>query len=216
MKSNSQVKLAVFSSFAVLMGFYLFSYNYVQSKKILAYDYIDSNIFKTAEIKKANSNISDENLVEDKKEEVKDLNVTPVVSDEYIGYLSIPKINLNKGFLSRESSLNDVEKNIFVVEGSSYPDIKKGNLIIAAHSGIGWKAFFNDLYKLNVGDTTQVSYKNKKYLYQITNIYKQSKTGKVAIYRNYSKTTLTLVTCTNDDLTTQTIYIAELISVLDE
>ena len=70
---------------------------------------------------------------------------------------------------------NDVEKNIFIVEGSSYPDVEKGNLMIAGHSGTGWKAFFNDLYKLNVGDTAYVKYKNKKYIYNIVNIYTQPK-----------------------------------------
>ena len=35
----------------------------------------------------------------------------------------------------------------------------------------------------------------------------------IAIYRNYKKTTLTLVTCTNNDSNSQTIYIAELQSV---
>ena len=52
--------------------------------------------------------------------------------------------------------------------------------------------------------------KNKKYAYKIVNIYKQDKVGTIAIYRNYDKTTLTLVTCTNYESTTQTIYIAEL------
>ena len=108
------------------------------------------------------------------------------------------------------------EKNIYVVEGSSYPDVKKGNLIIAAHSGTGWKAFFNDLYKLTNGDIAVITYKNKKYTYRVTNIYKQPKTGRIAIYRNYEKTTLTLVTCTNHDLTTQTVYIAELVNVESE
>ena len=105
---------------------------------------------------------------------------------------------------------NDVEKNILVVDGSSYPDVDKGNLIIAGHSGTGWKAFFNDLYKLEVGDVANVEYKNKKYTYKITKIYKQKKSGTIAIYRNYKKTTLTLVTCTNNDPNSQTIYIAEL------
>ena len=54
-----------------------------------------------------------------------------------------------------------VEKNILVVAGSTYPDIEKGNLILAGHSGTGWKAFFNDLYKLAVGDQLIVNYKNK-------------------------------------------------------
>ena len=98
------------------------------------------------------------------------------------------------------------------MEGSNYPDVDKGNFILAGHSGTGWKAFFNDLYKLSAGDTAKITYKDKTYTYQITNIYKQPKTGKLAIYRNYDKTTLTLITCTNNDSTTQTIYIAELIN----
>lgn len=134
------------------------------------------------------------------------------ITNDYIGYLNIPKINLTKGFLDNRSSENDVEKNILVVEGSNYPDVDKGNFILAGHSGTGWKAFFNDLYKLSAGDTAKITYKDKTYTYQITNIYKQPKTGKLAIYRNYDKTTLTLITCTNNDSTTQTIYIAELIN----
>ena len=134
------------------------------------------------------------------------------ITTDYIGYLNIPKINLTKGFLDNRSSENDVEKNILVVEGSNYPDVDKGNFILAGHSGTGWKAFFNDLYKLSAGDTAKITYKDKTYTYQITNIYKQPKTGKLAIYRNYDKTTLTLITCTNNDSTTQTIYIAELIN----
>ena len=79
-----------------------------------------------------------------------------------------------------------------------------------------WKAFFNELYRLNIGDEAYVTYKGKKYTYKITNIYKQPKTGKIAIYRNYDKTTLTLITCTNNDDTTQTVYIAELDNVVEE
>ena len=108
---------------------------------------------------------------------------------------------------------NDVEKNILVVDGSNYPDTDRGNFILAGHSGTGWKAFFNDLYKLQVSDKAYVTYKNKKYTYSIVNIYKQPKIGKLAIYRNYDKNTLTLITCTNNDSKSQTIYIAELESV---
>ena len=93
------------------------------------------------------------------------------------------------------------------------PDVTNGNLIIAGHSGTGWKAFFNDLYQLVEGDQAIVTYQNKRYTYQITNIYKEKKTGTIAIKRDYNKTSLTLVTCTNNDDTTQTVYIAELVSV---
>ena len=105
---------------------------------------------------------------------------------------------------------NDVDKNILVVKGSDYPDVKNGNFIIAGHSGTGWNSFFNDLYKLSKNDTINVTYKNKTYIYKIVKIYKENKTGTIAVYRDYKKTTLTLVTCTNHDKKTQTVYIAEL------
>ena len=198
---------AVIGSIILIIGGFFLSYNYIQSKKIIAYDYM-ANLFYDAE----NSEIieHDGELKTEDKEELGE------ITNDYIGYLTIPKINLKKGFLDIRSELNNVEQNITIIKGSSYPDKEKGNLIIAAHSGSGWKAFFNDLYKLSTGDVAEVSYKGKKYTYKIVNIYKQEKTGTIAIYRNYDKTTLTLITCTNFDKATQTIYIAELQDVVEE
>ena len=206
--------VALIASIIIMLGFYLITYNYVESKKILAYDYVSTEFFEEKEEEPPKKVEKEETPTTPEPTPVE----TPAeqVTNDYIGYLQIPKINLNKGFLDQKSTENNVEKNIYVVEGSTYPDTKKGNLIIAAHSGTGWKAFFNDLYKLNNGDIAVITYKNKKYTYRITNIYKQPKTGKIAIYRNYEKTTLTLVTCTNHDLTTQTVYIAELVNVETE
>ena len=203
-KRISPEMIAIIGSITILIGGFFLSYNYIQSKKVMAFDYI-SNIFyeQSEEII-----VSDgEQQVEEEEEDLGE------VTNNYIGYLTIPKINLKKGFLDKRSPDNDVEKNILVVEGSSYPTKDKGNLILAGHSGTGWKAFFNDLYKLNKGDKAIITYKGKTYTYKITNIYTQPKVGKIAIYRNYDKTTLTLITCTNHDSTTQTIYIAELESV---
>ena len=97
-----------------------------------------------------------------------------------------------------------------VVKGSTYPDVLNGNFILAAHSGSSYLAYFKNLYKLNIGDEAIVTYQNKKYTYKIVNIYEQEKTGKIAIYRDMNKTCLTLVTCTKDSKTKQTIYILEL------
>ena len=211
-KRISPNTIAIIATITILIGgFFLFN-NYVQAKKEIAYDYISNVFYEDDNLQKIKEVIVEQ---EEKKEEVKE-ELPESYNDEYIGYLNIPKINLTKGFLDKRSTENDVEKNILVVNGSTYPDVDKGNFILAGHSGTGWKAFFNDLHELNVGDTAYVTYKNKKYTYKITNIYKQSKTGKIAIYRNYDKTTLTLVTCTNNDSKTQTIYISELQSVTDE
>ncbi len=201
--------VGVLGALVVLLGGFFLSYNYVQAKKIVAFDYMANAFYNGQEI----VNIEE---VEEGQNTTLENNLPDEVTNNYIGYLTIPKINLKKGFLDYRSTENDVEKNILVVNGSTYPDVEKGNLILAGHSGTGWKAFFNDLYKLAVGDQLIINYKNKVYTYNIVNIYKQDKTGKIGIYRNYEKTTLTLVTCTNNDSKTQTVYISELVSVVDE
>ena len=204
----SQNIIAAIGAVIVLIGGFFLSYNFIQSKKIVAYDYMANAFYDGTKIE-----IMEE---DEEKEELEEVALPEEVTNEYIGYLNIPKINLTKGFLDYRSTENDVEKNILVVEGSNYPDTKKGNLILAGHSGTGWKAFFNDLYKLTNGDVAIVTYKGKKYTYQIVNIYKQPKTGSLAIYRDYEKTILTLITCTNWDSTSQTVYIAELVNVEKE
>ena len=203
-KRISPSETAFIGAIITLIGGFFISYNYIESQKIMAYDYMANAFYDGNQVTVAEN---ENNQTEEKKE-----GLSGEITNDYIWYLNIPKINLTKGFLDNRSSENDVEKNILVVEGSNYPDVDKGNFILAGHSGTGWKAFFNDLYKLSAGDTAKITYKDKTYTYQITNIYKQPKTGKLAIYRNYDKTTLTLITCTNNDSTTQTIYIAELIN----
>lgn len=217
MKKRDKKKLltptlvAAISALLIMIGGYFISFNYVQSKKVYAYDYVSTEFFAEKDEEGTPVVIKKE---KEKPEYIQEYD--DVITNDYIGYLIIPKINLTKGFVDRRSSENDVEKNIYIVDGSTYPDVEKGNFIIAAHSGPGWQAFFNDLYQLTTGDQIYVTYKGKKYTYQLTNIYKQEKTGKIAIYRNYEKSTLTLITCTNHDLTSQTVYISELINVEDE
>lgn len=212
-KRISPSRTAFIGALITLIGGFFISYNYIQSKKIVAYDYMANAFYTGNEIITKSKEESQETKKEEEKPAEQQPELPEVITNDYIGYLTIPKINLTKGFLDYRSSENDVEKNILVVEGSNYPDTDKGNFILAGHSGTGWKAFFNDLYQLQINDIAYINYKNKKYTYSIVNIYTQPKTGKVAIYRNYSKTTLTLITCTNNNSETQTIYIAELINV---
>lgn len=209
-KKSSPSVTAFIGAVITLIGGFFLSYNYIEQQKIMAYDYM-ANVFYNG-----NAIVTKDTIEESEESEtqaVEDEGLTGEIATGYIGYLNIPKINFTKGFLDNRSEENNVDKNLLVVEGSNYPDVDKGNFIIAGHSGTGWNAFFNDLYKLTTGDTVFITYKNKEYIYQITNIYKQPKIGKIAIYRDYTKTTLTLITCTNNDSTTQTIYIAELLQI---
>lgn len=203
-EKNSPSVTAFIGALLTLAGVFFLSYNYIEAEKVYAYDYMSKAFYNGTDVVVVPA---------EEIEEENDDGLPEEITDDYIGYLTIPKINLTKGFLDIRSTENDVDKNLLVVEGSNYPDKEQGNFIIAGHSGTGWNSFFNDLYKLNENDTVYVTYKGKKYIYLIKNIYKQPKIGKLAIYRDYTKTTLTLITCTNNDSTTQTVYVAELSSV---
>ena len=127
----------------------------------------------------------------------------------YIGELSIPKIKLRRGFVSKESRYNNIQYNVTIANEADYPDVPMGNFILMAHSGNAYISFFDKLYRLEIGDEASVSYNANTYNYRLTNIYNQAKTGTVAIYRDPTKKTLTLITCTHNDDYNQTIYIFE-------
>jgi len=214
-KDNSRqmpASLIVIGAALVLIGILLLSYNYVQSKRLIAYEYMDSLFYQEESVEEENENEKTEIETRTVEESIPK-KISSSRKYQYIGYLEIPKIKLKRGFVDKDSKDNNVEKNLFITSNSTYPDVEKGNLIIAAHSGNSYKSFFKNLYKLAVGDTARVEYGGKNYIYQITKIYEQQKTGKIAIYRDYNKTALTLVTCTKDDDTKQTVYIFELVNI---
>ena len=206
-KRISPSTVALIGAFVITIGGFFILYNFISDKKLFAYDYMNEQIYDNRETEIYDVNTTEVNT----DEETNTKNYQDIES--YIGYLEIPKIKFKRGFYNITSKLNTVEANIEIIKGSEMPDVTNGNLIIAGHSGTGWKAFFKNLYKLEVGDEAIVTYAGINYKYKITNIYKQKNTGTVSIKRNYDKSTLTLITCTKGDSSTQTIYIAELDSV---
>lgn len=200
----------------IILGFLLISWNYFQGKKQKIYEDLNFQIFEFIEQKNASSietppveNVEQEQPVPPTPESPSQN--YPTIS--YTGRLEIPKISLKKGFFNLDSPYNNVNQNVTVLKTSSMPDVETGNLILAAHSGDALISYFRYLYKLQVGDLAYVFYNNKRYEYQIVKIYNQEKNGTVAIYRDGHKTTLTLITCTYQSDTLQTVYIAELIKV---
>ena len=70
------------------------------------------------------------------------------IVENYIAYLRIPKIELNRGFYNITSTLNNVNKNIYVHPASTFPNNVSGNnLILASHSGSSSISYFKKLYK---------------------------------------------------------------------
>lgn len=119
----------------------------------------------------------------------------PAPNPDVVGVLEIPSIGFKKEFYKIDSKHNNVEENIEVMASSSMPNVIGGNLIIAAHSGTGWKAFFNGLINLREKDKIIVYYNGYKYTYTVTKIYNEEKTGSIHVAKESGKTMITLTTC---------------------
>ena len=207
-------QLLFIGSFLVFIGIFTISYNHLV--------FLKDQVFANMKIAMLDlGNVSQDEIQDEidvpEVENVSDgtvyqQNEKEIDYSRYVGVLEIPKISLKRGFYNTDSKYNNIEQNVSMISGSSMPDVPNGNLMLMAHSGDAYISFFAYLYRLKIGDTAYITYQGNRYKYQIVNIYTVPKTGKVAIYRDYNKTTLTLITCTKNDDTTQTVYIAELVS----
>ncbi len=131
---------------------------------------------------------------------------------DYIAVIKIPKISLEKGLVDKNSYLNNVNRNIEILDESDMPDQEKGNFILASHSGIGNTAYFKNLHKLRQDDLITIHYNQVKYEYKVVNMYHIEKNGTAHIVRNSNVDTLTLITCVTDE-EKQLIVIAEKVGV---
>lgn len=197
----------------IIIGIALLLNNYIVEKRDEVFSAMNIAISEELSDIEETSTTENEATEEDNERENSSDTESSENYETYVGQLEIPKINFYKGFYAKESPLNDVKYNIKILEVSDYPTVENGNVIIIGHSGNYSNSYFADLYKLALGDTASVYYNNKKYNYKIVNIYTDAKDGTVTIYRDESKNTMTLITCTKDDDTKQTIYILELVNV---
>lgn len=207
----------IFSFIILFIGIFIFASEYFNSKKIEVYDYMNE-LYYNEEISVADIEELDEEIIntEENNEEESKEDTSYTFNEEnksiYIGYLNIPDINLRKGFTEKESKYNTVSKNIEILSASDYPDKENGNVIFAAHSGNSSVSYFKKLYLINKGAQVYIEYNGITYTYEITDIYTVEKTGKAEIKRKKGVSSITLITCTKNDKSTQTIYIGELIN----
>lgn len=130
---------------------------------------------------------------------------------EYIAILRIPKINLKRGLVDKNSMYNDIKYNIMIHKSSDSPSEEGGNLILLAHSGNSNISFFKNLYKMKLDDIIYFDYNNNTYKYKLINIYDIEKNGKAPIRKNTTKSSITLITCRNNT-NKQIVLIGELIA----
>jgi len=85
---SPSITAAIGALITIVGGFFL-SYNYIQAKRVIAYDYMSNMFYNGEEII-----ITEE---DDTRKPVEQDKLPEEVTNEYIGYLVIPKINLTKG-----------------------------------------------------------------------------------------------------------------------
>ena len=210
-KLNNKIKkshVLLIGSFFVFIGALSLSWNYLVR--------IRNEVFEDMRIAMMDIDKPQEEVVEDipvveKVDKKEESNNYVIDYSKYLGVLEIPRIGLKRGFYNTDSRYNSIQYNVTMVNGSSLPDVDGGNLILIAHSGDAYISYFAYLWMMGVGDHAYVTYNGRKYDYQVVNIYNVEKKGMAQIYRDTSKTTLTLITCTKDSDSSQTIYILELV-----
>ena len=189
----------------IIFGICIGLYEYFEERKNKTFSDMNIMLYESEQPQNIVDDEIENDSIHEEQIDEKEENQMP----SYVGVLEIPKINLKNGFYGLNSSYNNVDYNVTVINGSTFPTEPNNNLILAAHSGDCPVCYFEDLYKLNIGDIAYLSYNNVRYSYKIVDIYEVEKDGTVAIYRDYSKSVLTLITCTRNSNTKQTVYILE-------
>lgn len=197
---NKRYSLIIFwGIFLLLLGISYNIYNHCQQKK---QDNVDNEkveeFFEIKEEKDSDEEISVE---------------TPTVKEEtdnYIGVLEIPKINLKKGIVDKTSASNNVNKNIYTLKATTLPDEQiNSHIILAGHSGNSYISFFRNLKKLDMKDKINFYYKGVKYIYEVSNRYEIEKTGTTDL-KITNKSDITLITCISGT-NKQVVYVGNLI-----
>ena len=120
------------------------------------------------------------------KEKIEDY--VSLEKNNYYGYLIIPSLNITYGFYDIHNEFNNVDKNVTLINSNI-----ENTYVLAAHSGMGNLAYFNDLKYLRKKDKIYLKFENKTLEYEVVNIRSNIKNGKIRIKNKENQ--LILTTC---------------------
>ena len=192
-------------SLIILLGIFLFFlgisyllYNHYDNKK-------QDNIEK--EMIEEFFEIEDEEQVVEEEQQEQPIKQEVV---NYMAVLEIPKINLKRGLFDKNSSSNNVNRNIYILKETTLPDEQiNSHIILAAHSGNSYISFFRNLKKIDMKDKIYFYYKGVKYIYEVSNKYEIEKTGTTEL-KQTNISDITLITCISGT-NKQVVYVATLV-----
>ena len=89
--------------------------------------------------------------------------ITNKNNTDILGTITINKIHLKNNLYNIDDTRNNIEENVTILKESVMPDKDNSIIFLAAHSGTGKIAFFQELDKLKENDTITLIYNHKKY-----------------------------------------------------
>ena len=219
MKNNIIVSLLIITGIILLVYPFVSDYIYELNQTKIIENYqskveILSEEQKKEKLKKAEKyndelkkdNNIDVSLEQNKENETKKyFNLLDV--GEAMGYISIPKIEINLPIYHGTSA--DVLKNgVGHLETSALPIGGKGtHAVLAGHTGLAKGKIFDNIDKLEIGDIFYINVLDKVLMYKVDNIVIVSPYDTNAIKVDPSKDYVTLVTCTPKFINTNRLLV---------
>ena len=165
-----------------------------------------------------NKNVVEESLIKQDypneqiiiNEEIKEEIINFVEEEKELMIIEIPKIKLKEKIYNKNSKLNNIDKNIIIMNESNMPNDDGGVIIIGGHSGYGKTAYFKHLNMLKIGDEVILTYQNKNYYYKVVEYHLDPKNGSITINNINKKNKLFLFTCNPNDKNNYLVYSLEL------
>ena len=161
----------------------------------------DENNKLLEEAIKYNSTINTYSIIDvftnpNREESVDYTNILNIDGKGLMGYISIPKIDVNIPIYHGTSS-KVLEKGVGHLEGSSFPiGGMSTHSILSAHRGLPSAKLFTDLDQLKIGDKFFISILDKKLAYEVDQILVVEPSESEALQLQEGHDYVTLVTCT--------------------
>ena len=183
-RKNRRYLLTTIGIFFILIGSSVLIYRTIQNKQLEKIENESIEIF-----------LNEEQQEEQKHEEQQEETKQEELKINYVAVLEIPKINLKKGLVDKNSKENNVDRNIYTLKESIFPNEKEySQIILASHSGNSYVSHFRRLNELKLNDSIYLYYNNNKYTYKIIKKYEIEKNG-TANLGVYKESNINLITC---------------------
>ena len=184
-------------------------YNYKSTTENLSEDELNE---QKNHYNKYNEELADENPIVEMGED--DFNVDETQStydflnsDDAIGSLIIPSINVNLPIFDGVTNLN-LQKGIAHLDNTSYPTGEKStHCVLAGHSGLSRAKILDDLDKVQIGDYFQIDYLNTTHNYVVVDIQIVLPEETESLRIKQDDTLVTLVTCTPKNINSHRLLV---------